>query len=55
MNAETTYVNGDSGYLTLHCSQCEEHVAFIDAGDTLAELNAKAEDHACAPGGESRG
>ncbi|MEV4454486.1 hypothetical protein [Microbispora sp. NPDC049633] len=47
MNEGEFYINGDSGYLTLVHEPCEGLVCFIDAGDTLDELNAKADKHCC--------
>lgn len=44
------YVNGDNGPPTLRCNECDEHLAFIEAGDDLAGLNAKARAHSCAAG-----
>lgn len=43
------YVNGDS-HASLNCANCDELLAFIDAGEDLDALNAARDGHTCKPG-----
>lgn len=43
----SAYISGD-GYLYLRCDGCGEIITCIDAGSSLAGLNAEAGSHTCA-------
>jgi len=45
--AGPAYVNGDDGYPALCCTACDDHIAYVTAGDDLAGLNAKVASHTC--------
>ncbi|MGS2645925.1 hypothetical protein [Streptosporangium sp. G12] len=48
--AGPAYVSGSGdGYMYLRCDKCGEIIACIDAGSSLAGLNAEAADHTCSP------
>lgn len=49
--AGPAYISGDGdGYLYLRCDGCGEIITCIDAGSSLAGLNAEARSHTCATG-----
>ncbi|NRQ40691.1 hypothetical protein HII36_54110 [Nonomuraea sp. NN258] len=41
------YVNLDNGYPALHCADCDERLAGIDAGDDFDQLDTKRRAHQC--------
>ncbi|MFI6889157.1 hypothetical protein [Streptosporangium canum] len=50
-----TYVNGDSGYPWLTCGGCEKSLLQVQAGTSLAEMNAAEWAHKCAAPAKTAG
>lgn len=48
--AKTAYINGDDGYLSLRCNNCDGLIDFIEAGDDFDRLDAERRGHVCGGG-----